>query len=88
VNYSITNLPTWLTLSPASSKSGTVPTSAKTVTFTINSSAHKLSPNTYVNSINFNNTTNNQGNQAVHLSSPSLRFQRAANLASTVKQVL
>jgi hypothetical protein len=58
VNYSITP-PTWLT---ASSKSGTVPTSAKTITFTINSSAGKLSPTTYVNSISFNNTTNNQGN--------------------------
>ena len=58
VKYSITT-PSWLT---ASSKSGTVTTSAKTITFTINSSAHSLQPNTYVNNINFNNTTNNQGN--------------------------
>jgi hypothetical protein len=35
--------------------------SAKTITFEINSSVHSLQPNTYVNSISFNNTTNNQG---------------------------
>jgi Divergent InlB B-repeat domain len=58
VKYSITT-PSWLT---ASSKSGTVTTSAKTITFTINSSAHGLQPNTYVSSVNFNNTTNGQGN--------------------------
>jgi hypothetical protein len=58
VKYSITT-PSWLTASP---KSGTVTKSAKTITFTINSSADKLSPTTYVNSISFDNTTNNQGN--------------------------
>jgi Divergent InlB B-repeat domain len=58
VKYSITT-PSWLTASP---NSGTVATSAKAITFTINSSAHSLQPNTYVNSITFNNTTNNQGN--------------------------
>jgi hypothetical protein len=58
VNYSIVT-PSWLT---ASSKSGTVTTSAKSITFEINSSAHRLEPNTYVNSVSFNNTTNNQGN--------------------------
>jgi hypothetical protein len=57
VNYSITP-PSWLT---ASSTSGTLTTSAKTITFAINYSADKLSPTTYVNSISFNNTTNNQG---------------------------
>jgi hypothetical protein len=58
IKYSITT-PSWLTASP---KSGTVTTSAKTITFTINSSAHSLLPNTYVNSVDFNNATNNQGN--------------------------
>jgi hypothetical protein len=57
VKYSITT-PSWLT---ASSKSGTATTSAHTITFTVNSGAHTLQPNTYVSSINFNNTTNNQG---------------------------
>jgi Viral BACON domain len=52
VNYSIVT-PSWLT---ASSKSGTVTASAKTITFKVNSSADKLSPTTYVNSISFNNT--------------------------------
>jgi uncharacterized repeat protein (TIGR02543 family) len=58
VNYSIIT-PSWLT---APSKSGTVTTTAKTITFNINSTAHSLQPSTYVNSISFNNTTNNQGN--------------------------
>jgi hypothetical protein len=49
--------PSWLT---ASSTSGRVTTSSKTITFTINSSADKLLPNTYVNSIIFNSTTNSQ----------------------------
>jgi hypothetical protein len=61
VNYSITNVPPWLT---SSSTSGTVsPSLPMTVTFMINSSnANSLTPNTYVNSIGFNNTTNGQGN--------------------------
>jgi hypothetical protein len=32
------------------------------VTFTVNSNANSLTPNTYVSNINFNNTTNGQGN--------------------------
>jgi Viral BACON domain len=59
VSYSVTNVPSWLTVS---SKSGTVTTSAKTITFTVNSSARSLGPGTYTDNIGFNNTTNNQGN--------------------------
>jgi hypothetical protein len=60
VNYAI-NVPPWLTPTPSSS--GTVSSSSPTtVTFTVNSSANSLTPNTYVNSISFNNTTNGQGN--------------------------
>jgi hypothetical protein len=56
--YSITNLPSWLTASPTS---GTVTTRATTVTFRINTTAvDRLSASTYVSSINFNDTTNNQ----------------------------
>jgi hypothetical protein len=58
LKYSITT-PSWLT---ASSKSGTVTTSAKTIKFTVNSSARSLGPSTYTDNIGFNNTTNNQGN--------------------------
>jgi hypothetical protein len=58
VNYSITT-PSWLT---ASSTSGTATTSAKTITFTVNSKARSLGPGTYTDNIGFNNTTNNQGN--------------------------
>jgi hypothetical protein len=59
VNYSITNVPTWLT---PSSTSGTASSSGTTVTFTINSNANSLTPNTYVNSISFKNTDSGQGN--------------------------
>jgi Divergent InlB B-repeat domain/Viral BACON domain len=58
LKYSITT-PSWLT---ASSGSGTVTTTAKTITFTVNSSARSLAPSTYAGNIGFNNTTNNQGN--------------------------
>jgi hypothetical protein len=71
LKYSIT-APSWLT---ASSKSGTVMTSAKTVTFTVNSNAHNLQPNVYVSNVNFNNTTNGQGNTS-----------RVATLTVTPKQ--
>jgi hypothetical protein len=55
LNYSVVT-PSWLTASP---ESGTVTTSSKTINFTINSNARGLRPDTYVNSINFYNTTNN-----------------------------
>jgi len=58
VRYSITT-PSWLT---ASSTSGTVTTSARTITFTVNSRARSLGPSTYTDNIAFNNTTNGQGN--------------------------
>jgi hypothetical protein len=61
VNYSITNVPSWLSVSPSS---GTLTTSATTVTFKVNSSADKLAPNTYVSNVNFINTTGGQGNTA------------------------
>jgi Viral BACON domain len=59
VNYSITNVPNWLT---PSSTSGTASSSGTTVMFTVNANANSLTPNNYVSSINFNNTTNGQGN--------------------------
>jgi hypothetical protein len=56
--YSITNVPSWLT---ASSTSGSLTTAAKTITFKIASgAANKLTPSTYLGSINFNNTTTSQ----------------------------
>ena len=58
MKYSIT-APSWLTASPASK---TVTTSAKTITFTVNSKARSLGPGTYTDNIGFNNATNNQGN--------------------------
>jgi len=58
VNYSISGVP-WLTASPAS---GVATPTGTTVTFTVNPNANSLTPNTYVSSINFTNTTNGQGN--------------------------
>jgi hypothetical protein len=55
VGYSISGVPSWLTMS---STSGTVSTSATNVTFTINSSANNLSPATYNATIAFTDTTN------------------------------
>jgi hypothetical protein len=39
-----------------------VTTSARTITFTVNSKARSLGPGTYTDNIGFNNTTSNQGN--------------------------
>jgi hypothetical protein len=90
VNYSISNVPPWLT---SSSASGTVSSSLPTtVTFTINSSnAAGLTPNTYVNSINFNNTTNGLGNttRVATLTvnpQPVLQVTPATNIAATGTQ--
>jgi hypothetical protein len=58
VKYTITNVPKWLTETPAS---GTATTRAASVTFRINTAvADKLSVGTNISNINFNDTTNNQ----------------------------
>ena len=59
IGYSITNLPSWLSASPAS---GTLTTMATTVTFTYNNNSINLAVGSYGGSVNFNNTTNGQGN--------------------------
>ena len=56
VNYSITSVPSWLTVSSAS---GTVNTAGTTITFTVNSNATGLSPATYTTTIAITDTTNN-----------------------------
>jgi hypothetical protein len=85
-NYSITNVPPWLTLTPSST--GTVSSSSPTTgTFTVNSNANSLTPNTYVNSISFNNTTNGQGNTTrvatlTVNAPPALQVTPTANIAA------
>ncbi len=60
LGYTITNLPSWLTASPAS---GTVGTTGTTITLTVNSSANSLAPGSYSPApVVFTNTTNGQGN--------------------------
>ncbi len=60
LDYTITNVPTWLDVS---STSGTVNASGTTITFTVNSSANSFAPNTYSSvPIAFTNVTNGQGN--------------------------
>ncbi len=72
MNYSITNVPSWLT---PSSTSGTVTTSAKTIIFMINSKASKLSPNTYVSGVNINSATR----LATLTVSPPQKHRRGSN---------
>ena len=60
VNYSISGLPSWLSVSSAT---GSVTTTPTTVTFTINSGANSLAADGYIAAISFVNTTNGQGNQ-------------------------
>jgi hypothetical protein len=61
VSYAIT-APSWLTVS---SKSGTLSTSPKPITFTINSSAHSLAPNTYAGSVSLHNTVSGAGDTSL-----------------------
>jgi hypothetical protein len=90
VNYSIPNVPPWLMLTPSST--GTVSSSSPTtVTFTVNANANSLTPNTYVNSINFNNTTNGQGNTTrvatlTVNAPPALQVTPATNMAASGTQ--
>jgi probable HAF family extracellular repeat protein len=58
IGYSISGLPSWLTVS---STSGTTTTAGTTVTFTMNASANSLAPGSYDTIITFTNTTNGQG---------------------------
>jgi subtilisin family serine protease len=58
-NYTISNVPTWLT---PSSTSGTATTTGVPVTFTVN--ANDLAPGSYSATISFNNTTNGLGTQS------------------------
>ena len=60
INFTITNIPTWLDVS---SKSGTVDAFGSTITFTVNSSANLLTPGIYSPlPIAFTNATNGHGN--------------------------
>jgi hypothetical protein len=61
VSYAIT-APSWLTVS---SKSGTLSTSPKPITFTINSSAHSLAPNTYASNVSLHNTVSGAGDTSL-----------------------
>jgi subtilisin family serine protease/uncharacterized membrane protein len=60
LRYSISGLPSWLTVEPASGKLTTVPTA---VTFTIDKSAESLPRNVYPATITFKNETNDKGTQ-------------------------
>jgi hypothetical protein len=79
VNYSITNVPSWLT---ASSTSGTLTTAWTTITFTINASADALAAGVHVGTIELNNADGVQSSipraatltvKAAHLSRGAVR---------------
>ena len=59
-NYSITGLPTWLSVSSAS---GTATTTPATITFAVNANANSLPIGSYSATIAFTNTTNDRGDQ-------------------------
>src|SRR5262249_34736332 len=59
IDYALSGVPSWLT---ASASSGTLTTSATTITFTVNAGANGLSPASYGATIAFTNATNGQGN--------------------------
>jgi hypothetical protein len=90
LNYSISGIPSWLT---ASSTSGSVGTGGTTITFTVNSSANSLTPDTYTGTISFTNTTNGQGNATRtasltvnSTSTPALEVSPQTNIASSGKR--
>jgi hypothetical protein len=61
VQFSITAVPSWLTVFPSS---GMVTTSPLTVTFSVNDTANALATGTHgPTSVTFSNTTNNEGTQ-------------------------
>jgi hypothetical protein len=91
VNYTVTNVPNWLT---ASTVSGTVTSGTPvTVTFTVNANANSLAANTYSGTINFTNLGTGQGSQTriasltVNAASASaLQVSPATNISSSANQ--
>jgi probable HAF family extracellular repeat protein len=61
VGYSISGLPSWLTVSSAS---GTVTTAGTTISFSVDASANTLAPGSYPATVSFANTNNGNGNAA------------------------
>jgi hypothetical protein len=60
LNYAVTNIPSWLTASGATT--GTLAAGASaTVSFAVNSSANSLGAGAYAQGVTFSNLTNNQG---------------------------
>jgi subtilisin family serine protease len=57
-NFTVTNVPSWLTASTTAGTAGSVPVS---VTFTVNAAANALPPGIQTATIGFTNTTNGQG---------------------------
>jgi hypothetical protein len=86
VNFSISGVPNWLTLS---STSGTA-SSGTTVTFTVNANANSLAINTYLATITFTNSTNGQGTQTriatLIVNPPPLQVTPATNIAASGSQ--
>jgi murein DD-endopeptidase MepM/ murein hydrolase activator NlpD len=62
VNYTISGLPNWLSVSPSS---GTATTSPTMVTFALNANANSLPAGNYGATIQISNTTNGQGTTAI-----------------------
>ncbi len=90
INYAISGVPNWLTVS---SPTGTATTTPETVTFTVNANANALAAGSYNATVIFTNTTNNNGttsrpiNLTVNaLSQPSLQIGPATNIVASGTQ--
>jgi hypothetical protein len=88
VNYSISGVPNWLSLS---STSGNVSSSGTTITFTVNANATGLAPGTYgPTAITFTNTDTGQGTTSVTatltVNPPALQVTPTTNIAASGTQ--
>ena len=87
INYAISGVPDWLTVS---SPTGTATTTPKTVTFTVAASANALAAGSYNANVLFTNTTNNKGTTSrpinLTVNAPSLQIGPATNIAASGNQ--
>src|SRR5262249_23791602 len=79
--YSISGLPSWLSVSSSSAGATTSP---QVVTFTVSSAANSLPPGVYNGAVTFKNTTNDQGTQTRQVSLTVTTASSNTNIVSAV----
>ncbi len=87
INYEISGVPDWLTVS---SPTGTATTTPKLVTFTVNANANALAAGSHNANVIFTNTTDNKGTTSrpinLTVNAPSLQIGPATNIAASGTQ--